>query len=166
MAYMSLSFCLIATSHAIAQSPAMPPIAPPLPPRWTDVLLEATAPTRMQGGRGARRNFSGQNLTGLKAPGREMIHFDFRNAKLLGADLRRADLRGADFRGADLTNAILTSAKLTSAKFDRHTSLPIFRDAALRLGMIEVESEEPSPQIPPAPPAPPSASNEADREVD
>jgi uncharacterized protein YjbI with pentapeptide repeats len=103
----------------------------------------------MQGGRGARRNFSGQNLTGLKAPGREMIYFDFRNAKLIGADLRRADLRGADLRGADLTHAILTSAKLTSAKFDRNTRLPISRDAALRLGMKEVETEDSTPAPPP-----------------
>ena len=71
-----------------------------------------------------------------------MTHFDFRNAQLIGADFRRADLRGADFRGADLTNAILTSAKLTTAKFDRHTRLPLSREAALRLGMIEADSQE------------------------
>ncbi len=153
---------LVLSLHAYAQSPAMPPVAPPLPPRWTDVLIEATAQTRMQGGRGARRNFSGQNLTGLKAPGREMIHFDFRNAKLLGADLRRADLRGADFRGADLTQAILTSAKLTSAKFDRRTRLPISREAALRLGMTEVEDE--SGPLTPEPPS--SSSSEAESEED
>lgn len=42
---------------------------------------------------------------------------DFRDAKMIGANLLRASLNGADFRGADLTDADLRDASLNKADF-------------------------------------------------
>jgi hypothetical protein len=110
-------------------------IAPDTPPHLLSTALQT-------------RDFSGLNLRGIVASGRDLsnlkatdallrdAHFEssnlenadftganlsnahFQNANLRGVSFRNADVEGADFAGADLTNADFTGASLFGTTFD------------------------------------------------